>query len=682
MTAPPLLSVAPEALVAHELRSPLTAVAGYLELLLDTPLTDAQHYLATTVSKCVSGLLDTVDRTLELAHVNATPASRDGSFNAQHIMADVCELHALEAQRRRLALFSDCDPSLFGLELSGNPVPIRQLLNNLVSNALKATSTGHVTVRARLLSAQLEFCVEDTGPGLSQSVHQRLNAPWAPQGEFSLESHGLGLRLVREFARRIDATLAFESKQSGTCVRVQFPVDVKRRDALPRLELAVALLDHYQPRAEVRMAALRHLGATVEPWDTAPHEWPVLADVTDPQTETALTRQPHRRFVIVGPPQSGGSTTSAAHLHRAERLESVIEALQSPESLPTVRSRQRRALVADDFEPNRKLFARALTSFGYHVTLAENGEEAITQAVGSTFDAVICDIEMPRANGLDVIAELRRLESIADRGRARIVAVSAYSTATFHAEALERGADVWLDKPVRLEQLREALGIASWPALVLDDDPVQREILRRLLENTGFGPVACFDDVRQAIDVLPLLQPRIAFIDHRLGDTDGQTALARLIEAGLSSTCYTVALSAHSPSELAQQLGESSFHRLVSKPLSRDQAVELRQCSANRSSTGSALWVRPTAGLEDIAAQFLVGRRQGIAEIEAALAQGNLQPAIRFGHDVFGAAGALGLASISAAGKAVENGARKGSLAETREAFRLLSSLLRSTELA
>ncbi len=217
--------------MSHELRTPLQAILGYHELLLEGeygPLTGEQIEILTRVKKSAESLLDLVKATLELSCLQAkTIELQSEEVRIDEFIGEMAaEVHAFH-RSSNVAVVWDVMPDLPAL--CTDPVKLKMLLTNLVTNAIKFTVQGNVTIAVRRDAGGVEFCVSDTGPGIAPQAREIIFEPFR-RAEAASEQHadgvGLGLYLVRRLVQRFGGRITVDSEVgNGSCFRVWLPLD-------------------------------------------------------------------------------------------------------------------------------------------------------------------------------------------------------------------------------------------------------------------------------------------------------------------------------------------------------------------------------------------------------------------------------------------------------------------------
>lgn len=206
--------------MSHEIRTPMNGVIGTLQLLEDTPLTESQHEYVSVAYKSADALLSILNDILDLSKIEAGKLEFESiPFDLREIVNDVVVLHALKAEQTGIYLKSEIDEAV-PARVVGDPTRVRQVLVNLISNAMKFTSAGGVVVRLKLKlrdekEALIRIEVEDTGVGIPTSKHQKLFMAFSQADGSTTRKHGgtgLGLAIVRQLVEMMHGNLGIESE--------------------------------------------------------------------------------------------------------------------------------------------------------------------------------------------------------------------------------------------------------------------------------------------------------------------------------------------------------------------------------------------------------------------------------------------------------------------------------------
>ena len=459
--------------MSHEIRTPLNGVLGLTSLLCRTSLTDEQRQLAETAARSGEALLHVVNDILDFSKIEAGKLAVERvPLDLAELVHDTADLFATAAEAKGLDLLVDCAPLPV---LSSDPVRLRQVLGNLVGNALKFTASGHVTLAARPGPGGVVLTVSDSGVGISAEAQGRLFTAFE-QADSSTTRHyggtGLGLTISRQLAELLGGTLTCRSAPGqGSTFRLVLPWNPAEPSAAPALDLSGALRGQrvlvLTPSPHLRAHLTARLGAwgatvvALRDEQRADDPGPVDRAVVDVRLPDAadLLAGLAARVPVVALHALGGAPTlpdGATGLPLPARSGPLLDLLrpardgvppQRPAREPAVpdapHGRSLHVLVADDNAVNRMVAELLLDQLGHTCDSVADGREAVDAAARGHYDVVLMDCQMPGTDGLQATRLLRGLPDTRDLP---VLALTAGATTEERDACLAAGMDAWLDQ--------------------------------------------------------------------------------------------------------------------------------------------------------------------------------------------------------------------------------------------
>jgi two-component system, sensor histidine kinase and response regulator len=526
------------AAMSHEIRTPMNGVLAMLELLQHTQLDGEQNSMVEVVRDSASSLLKIIDDILDFSKIEAGKLDLEAvDLSLVSIVEGVAETLAPQARRKELSLSTFVDPAI-PRSLKGDPVRLRQVLFNLVGNALKFTETGEVFVSAEAVSGAapgtIRVSVRDTGIGMSEAAKARLFQPFSQADSSTTRRFGgtgLGLSISMRIVELMGGTIDVESEEGKGSVFSFVAMLAPGREMPPLPDLTgkrVMVVDDNRSIREAFAMYLRAAGASVETrasgkpalveMERAAREGAAyhaaLIDFRLPDVDGIVLGETIRgtpdlfdtRLVLATAYDESGHRKRAlergfdAYLLKPVRRESLLRALANEfgpakrdpaaalAALPSAAAGTR-ILVAEDNPTNRAVVQRQLERLGYASVVAPDGRQAFDLWRAERFDAILTDVHMPAMDGFELTEAVRSAEQ-GSGTRTPIVALSAAAMTGEAERCLAAGMDEFVAKPVSLSALASALSRALGTAETVpveDDAPgegaaldVDADVLRRL----------------------------------------------------------------------------------------------------------------------------------------------------------------------------------------------------------
>jgi PAS domain S-box-containing protein len=493
--------------MSHEIRTPMNGIVGMIEVLSHGKLTENQMDAVRTIRESAFTLLQLIDDILDFSKIEAGRLDLERvSVDPLDLVEGVCEMLGSIARHRRVNLHVFVAPTV-PMRIWSDPVRLRQLLYNLVGNAIKFSGDrdgmrGRVAVRVECASsgpARLRFMIEDNGIGMTEATIEKAFEPFS-QAEVSTTRRfggsGLGLAICQRLVKLMQGALSVKSKLgSGTTVAVEVPLEVddpQSAKSLPNLSgLDYIIIDSSRFIPEDIRTYLEEVGATASIAGDAKtaaslctKESIVIrgSEASSGASAGSHGIAAHPRQIVIGARRRQPSATAPGmvtidgeivrkkvFLNACAAAAGRVEMAAQPGESSTARSAeggvalpiaQARALgqlilVAEDDQINQKVILSQLRLLGYTAEVAANGDEALRLWQGGDYSLVLTDLHMPVLDGYGLAKAIRQQEG--DGRRLPIVALTANAVRGEAKRIVACGIDDHLTKPISLAALQSVL---------------------------------------------------------------------------------------------------------------------------------------------------------------------------------------------------------------------------------
>jgi len=544
--------------MSHEIRTPLNGIIGFSKLLKSTKLTQEQSDFLDTIHKSSNNLIGIVDDILDISKIESGRVEIENSyFNIMDEFENIIENYAIDSEKKNLNFSIWIDPMLSSVLVESDHAKIKQVLSNLISNAIKFTpSGGDINVNIRKTKQTQErlsvlFEVEDTGVGISQEHKDRVFDAFTQADNSNIRKYGgtgLGLTISTALIKILGGALKLDSTiNEGT--RVSFILDMPQRESIKESIKIAQKVAIYAPTTVQNRTSNRYIEEYLHSFkNITTKRFKTFIECIDAQTDSFDILYLHYEKIdkkelnrVVARHGSGSHIVLFTKLSNREKVLDIAtlfsQVIYEPISYTKIeksiitlsKSSNKRVkkgnqifhglhvLVVEDNPVNQKMIIRTLENLGVTADAAENGKVAIEMYMRKQYDVIFMDIQMPIMNGVDSTKEILAYEKRQGITHTPIIAVTTNALKGDRERYLNAGMDEYIAKPINVDKFVtvlkqfysttdnsiESIENINRDILLYKQTPTESKIVGAILRKLGYSVDIAknADEFRDILDI-------------------------------------------------------------------------------------------------------------------------------------------------------------------------------------
>jgi two-component system sensor histidine kinase/response regulator len=715
--------------ISHEIRTPLNAISGMTELMRETSLNAQQQQYLGTIWAGSQSLLHLINDLLDISKIEAGQVDIDSvEFDPEVISTHVMQILQSRIRSSSLDFWFVCNPCL-PPPVIGDPNRIRQILLNLIGNAIKFTEKGAIGLRLNWRETgtghvALSFQVEDSGIGIPPEDLERIFHKFTQVHEHSqsLGGIGLGLNIARSLAQAMNGRISVSSTPGqGSCFTLELEAPLAPSGRYrPRIPSSRLLLVASHEREKMIRSLLEawHMQVEKGPWQhqeleqqLADYAWIALDSELPPPVLAAWAAN-HKNtdppLLIFSTTHSGPTLQSLFPQAQCLRPPFLPEQLRSAFGIslgePRLNTQKHEdesgehpvssawILIAEDNYENRILTERWLELAGHRFFSAVDGREAVALTQQHDFDLILMDLQMPEMNGFEASLEIRAQEQQREREPVPIIAFTAHAVEKYRNEAFSAGMNDYITKPIRRDRLIAAVEKWARPQPVIlsvDDDHLNHFLIEAYLKESEFKHFIKAGSAAEALNILARQRVSLMLLDMEMPIMNGYELATHLRKDIFLHKIPIVALTGHSGSQQRARCLNAGCTEYLEKPFSRGQLLKMlrnflvipsQPTPVEQRVDDSVIRIEPD--IVDLVPMFIENSLNQIQKARFWLEHQDWDSLIRMGHSLKGSGASFGFQKASGFGKQLETLAIQHDDPAFRDTLEQLEHFLRTVRWA